>query len=186
MSEQLEERPPPTIFRRERAILELAAELIGDRVALATYQPAPSQGPTFEQPYQGIVSVPNGSGTVPASYLIGGTSAAWPLSVMCRLTCDATVADRTVAVELRGGDGKRFVVAGTQATVAANGQQSFCWHPQAGSVAWPIEDVAIAPLPQQHLLPGQSLAIVVWNGAAGDVLDEVLVSFRYDPFVGES
>jgi len=63
---------------------------------------------------------------------------------------------------------------------------AYCgWHPQAGSVAWPIEDVAIAPLPQQHLLPGQSLAIVVWNGAAGDVLDQVVISLRYDPFVTE-
>jgi len=185
VSDLVDERPPPTILRRERALLELAAQLIGEQVAVAVFSPAPSQSPTFSQPYQSLVEAPNGTGTVAAVYTVGGTSAAWPLSVMCRLTTDATVADRTVAVEYIGGTGLRYVVAGTQAIVKASGQQSFCWHPQAGSVAWPIEDVAIAPLPQQHILPFGQIAVRVWNGAAGDVLDQVVISLRYDPFVTE-
>lgn len=183
MSELADVRPPPTILRRERALIELAADLIGARVAVATFETGPATGPADDQPYQGLVILPNGSGTVPSVYTIGGTSAAWPLSLMCRLTTDNTVADRTVAVEYIGGTGQRYVVAGTQAVVQANGQQSFCWHPQAGSVAWPIEDVAIAPLPQQHLMPFSQIAVRVWNGQAGDVLDEVVASLRYDPFV---
>ena len=112
---------------------------------------------------------------------MAGGSALWPLSVMCRLTTSAVVQDRTCALEYRTPDGLRYLVAGTQAVVQAGNVQSFCWHPQAGDVAWPIEDAAIAPLPQQHLMPSFQLAVVVGNGDAGDVLDQVLLSARFDP-----
>ena len=126
--------------------------------------------------YGSPATVPNDS-----VYVVSGGAALWPLSVMCRLTASAAVADRSVALEYRSGDGARYLVAGTQAVVQASGQQSFCWHPQAGEVAWPVEDAAIAPLPQQHIYPTFQLALKVWGGQTGDVLDQVRISARFDP-----
>ena len=142
-------------------------------------QPAPVEGLAVN--VQQLVNLRNGTGTSPSVYTVAGGSALWPLSVMCRLTTSAVVLDRTCALEYRTPDGLRYLVAGTQAVVQASNVQSFCWHPQAGEVAWPIEDAAIAPLPQQHLMPSFQLAVVVGNGDAGDVLDQVLLSARFDP-----
>lgn len=179
----------PTLLPSQRAFAELAAELIGDAVAarlpltVQTYEAAQIPGRDGETrgPVQQLIYAPNGGGTVDSVYVVPGGAALWPLSVMCRLRTNATVADRTVALEYRTGDGDRYLVAGTQAVVQANGNQSFCWHPQAGEVAWPIEDAAIAPLPQQHVYPGHAVALKVWGGDAGDVLDQVRISARYDP-----
>ena len=67
------------------------------------------------------------------------------------------------------------------AVVQANGAQSFCWFGTAGAVAWPIEDAAIAPLPQMYLTYSQRLALHVWNGDSGDVLDQIAIAARFDP-----
>lgn len=190
MSGALVERLPTTkLLSRERAFAEYLAELVGASVAAGIVLPMREAAPQPQQVsavpvnVQQLVSVPNGSGTTPAVYTVQGGAAMWPLSVMCRLTTSATLADRTVALEYRDANGTRFVVAGTQAVVQASGVQSFCWHPDAGEVAWPIEDAAIAPLPQQHVLPGFQLAVKVGNGQAGDVLDSVVVSARFDPLI---
>lgn len=175
------------LTRQERALAEITADLIGVRVAesvtLLTQEVAPQPAPVegFAANVQQLVNMPNGTGTEASVYTVAGGAALWPLSVICRLTTSAAVADRTVALEYRNPDGLRYLVAGTQAVVQANGVQSFCWHPQAGEVAWPIEDAALAPLPQQHLMPSFSLAVVVGNGDAGDVLDRVMLSARFDP-----
>lgn len=147
------------------------------------YEGAPAQSPPHEsgEPWQQLIHGPNGSGTTGSVTVVKGVRALFPLSVMCRLTTDATVADRTVALEYQDAAGTRFVVAGSQAVVQANTTQSFCWHPQAGEVAWPIEDAALAPLPQQYLFWGMQLALRVWNGVAGDVLDQVVISARFVP-----
>lgn len=179
--------PTRKLLSRDRAMAEYMAErigeAIGERLVLPTIEVAPQPAPIVGQAVnvQQIVNVKNGSGTSPSVYTVAGGAALWPLSLMCRLTCSAAVADRTVALEYRTPDGTRYLVAGTQAVVQALGVQSFCWHPQAGEVAWPIEDAAIAPLPQQHVMPGFQLAVKVGNGDVGDVLDQVLVSARFDP-----
>jgi hypothetical protein len=180
-------RPYAPLTRTEKALAEMTADLIGVRVAenivLPTIEIAPQPAPVEGGPVnvQQLVTVPNGTGLVPSVYTVAGGAALWPLSVMCRLTTSAAVADRTVALEYRDQMGTRYLVAGTQAVVQAGQTQSFCWHPQAGEVAWPIEDAAIAPLPQQHVMPGFQLAVKVGNGDAGDVLDQVLLSARFDP-----
>lgn len=142
----------------------------------------PPTGPSPDkqgEPYQQLVFVGGGTSTSDAVYTVTGDLKLWPLSVMCRLTCSAVVADRSVALEYRDPDGNRYLVAGTQAIVQANGTQSFGWHPEAGDVTWPVEDAALAPLPQQFLYPGYQLAVKIWNGQVGDVLDQVRMMGRF-------
>lgn len=181
-------RPPLELNRLDRARIEALAEALSERLEpilrtepVSVFEAAPSQLGMPSEPAQQLINGPNGTGTSPSVYTVAGSSSLWPLSVMCRLTCSAVVASRSVALEYRDAGGTRYVVAGTQATVEASGQQSFCWHPQAGEVAWPIEDAALAPLPQQHLPWGYQLALKVWNGDAGDVIDQVRISARFDP-----
>jgi hypothetical protein len=179
----------PFLTEKEREAGKLLAERIG--VALAAnivmptieLPPQITQGEGVPVNVQQLVTVPNGTGVLPAVYTVAGGAALWPLSVMCRLVCSAAVADRTVALEYRDQGGTRYLVAGTQAIVQASNTQSFCWHPQAGEVAWPIEDAAIAPLPQQHIMPSFQLAVKVGSGQVDDVLDQVFISARFDPLV---
>jgi hypothetical protein len=107
---------------------------------------------------------------------VPGHEILWPLSAMARLTCSAAVGDRSLTVEYRNAEGARWLVAGAPVTLQASDQQAFCWHPQAGDVAWPVNDVAIAPLPQQFLYPTTALAIHLQGAQAGDQLDQVTVS----------
>lgn len=186
---EVDTRPPPVVNRVDRARIELAAQLIAEQLAerLApqpVYEGAPQEHPDDPlTPNQTLIAVPNGTAASDAQYVVAGGHALWPLSIICTLTTSATPADRTVALEYRTGDGLRYLVAGTQAVVTAGLTQSFCWHPQAGEVAWPIEDTAIAPLPQQHLHPGRIVALKIGNGQVGDVLSGVLISARLDPLV---
>lgn len=164
----------------------MLAESIGEEVAerlRAESEPEPEPvepEPEQRRPYHQLVRLPQGTGVSGSDYTVG-VDPMLPLSVMCLLTTSAAVADRTVAVEYRNADGTRFVLAGTQAVVQANGRQSFCWWTGAGAVTWPVEDAAIAPLPEQYLTWDQHLAVVVSNGDSGDVLGNVIVSARFDP-----
>lgn len=184
---EIDVRPPPEVNRVDRARIALAAELIAEQIAdrlapTPVYEGAPQETPLdTAAPNQVLISGPNGTASADSVYTVSGGHALWPLSIICTLTTSATPADRTVALEYRTGDGLRYLVAGTQAVVTAGLTQSFCWHPQAGEVAWPIEDAAIAPLPQQHLHPGRALALKIGNGQTGDVLSGVLISARLDP-----
>jgi hypothetical protein len=175
------------LTRTERALAETTADLIGVKVAesivLPTLelapQPAPVEGLAVN--VQQLVNLRNGTGTSPSVYTVAGGSALWPLSVICRLTTSAVVANRSVSLEYRTPDGTRYLVAGTQVVQTASDTWTYCWHPEAGNVAWPVPDAILAPLPQQHLMPSFQLAVVVGNGDAGDVLDQVLLSARFDP-----
>jgi hypothetical protein len=173
--------------REQRAVAEYTADLIGVRVSESIVipmreqapQPAPIQGEPVN--VQQLVNMPNGTGTSPSVYTVAGGAAMWPLSVMCRLTCSAVVADRKVSLEWRTPDGLRYLLAGTSAVVQANDVTSFCWQPNVGTGVWVVEDAIIQPLPEQYVMPGFKLAVVVGNGDAGDVLDQVMLSARFDP-----
>jgi len=102
-----------------------------------------------------------------------------PRSVFCRVTTDGTVQDRRVAVEYRTGNGERYIVAGAEVALTATSVQAFCWFPEAATPSWPIEDAAIAPLPEQWIFSPCALAIRVYNGAAGDLIDQVRLVLRY-------
>jgi hypothetical protein len=170
-----------TEWRRGVALAEYQAELLSG-LLLTALVPTVESAPEYAGGhFQELIEVPNGS---PAVYTVAGVNALWPLSVLCRLTCTAAVADRTVALEYQRPNGGRYLVAGTQAAVQASGVQSFCWHPQAGEVAWPVEDAAIAPLPQQHVYPGFRLALVIGNAQAGDLIDQAVISARFDSLHG--
>jgi hypothetical protein len=172
-----------TIFKRERALAVMQAEAIAQ--ALAAVLPSAASQESYDQlaplPYEQIIA-----GAAPGAgrdyeYDSHGDTIVLPLSVMCRLTTSAAVADRSVAVEYLDGTGTRFLVAGAPVTVAAGQAQTFCWQPTAGTYAWPIEDAALAPLPSQSLYSGCALRIHVWNGDAGDVLDQIRIAARFTP-----
>jgi hypothetical protein len=126
--------------------------------------------------YQDLI---RGGDPAPASdyvQLVTGGQILWPLSVMAELTCSALPGDRSLTVEYRDAEGVRWLVAGAPVTLQASDQQSFCWHPQAGDVAWPVNDVAIAPLPQQFLYPASSLALHLQGAQAADQISLVRLS----------
>jgi hypothetical protein len=126
--------------------------------------------------YQDLIRGTNPAPGSDWTYDVGGDSILYPLSLMARLTCSAAVSDRSLTVEYRDADGVRYLVGGAPVTLAASQQQSFCWQPNAGDVAWPVNDAAIAPLPQQFLYPGSSLVVHLQSGDAADQLDELRLS----------
>ena len=145
-------------------VMPLTRELRDRKIAerLAYFQTLIPQ-PVYAQPLVEPVAGRTGyqdliRGTQPAAgqsftYLVPGDMTLRPLSVMCQLATSGAAGDRTVTLEYQDEQQVRFLVAGTQAAVAASQTQGFCWHPLAGGVAWPIGDVAIAPLPQAMLYP---------------------------------
>lgn len=114
-------------------------------------------------------------------YTVPGQHALWPLSVMATFATSATVKDRTLAVEYQDDDDRRYLIGGAPLTVGASDTRSWCWQPLAGGAAWPVEDAVIAPLPQQHLYPGNSLVIRIGNVDAGDQLSDVRISGWFYP-----
>lgn len=109
-------------------------------------------------------------------YKVPGQEVVKPLSVMCRLTTSAAVATRTLTIEYQDADGVRYLVAGAPVGLEASQTQSFCWHPQAGAPAWPVEDCALAALPPQFLYPTCSLVLKLGNAQAADQIDRVRIS----------
>lgn len=111
-------------------------------------------------------------------YQVAGGVAATPLSVLCELETSGVAGDRMVAVEYRDGNGDPYLIAGAPVAVTATSTQRFCWHPQAGASAWPVEDAAIAPLPVQAIYGPCQIAVRVWDGDAGDQLSGVRLSLE--------
>jgi hypothetical protein len=131
--------------------------------------------------YQDVLAPTQPAAGSDFSYQATGAAAIWPLSIMARLTTDANVADRSFTLEYRDGQNVRYLVGGVQATLAASQRQTFCWHPLAGDVAWPVNDVAIGPLPQQMLYATHSLVLHIGNAQAGDQIDQVRLSVYVYP-----
>ena len=127
----------------------------------------------------------------PTDQLIYGTTTAghdyrytilsrfYPLSVYCRVTTDGTAGNRNVAVEYRDGSDVRFCIAGSAVTLAASQQQAFCWQPVAATPQWPVTDAALSPLPQFWLSSPWIVAITLYGGSSGDLIDQVRLLARY-------
>jgi hypothetical protein len=178
MSELLEpgEVLPLTPELRERRIAERLGYYLGKLptpYAQGLVQPVAGQ-----LGYQELVTGVTPAAAANYRYLVPGERTVKPLSVMCRLTTSAVVGDRSLTLEYRDDQDVRYLVAGVQATLAASQVNSFCWHPEAGDVAWPVEDVAIAPLPRQMLYPTHSLVIKLGGAKAGDQIDLVRLSLE--------
>src|SRR5437867_3801490 len=163
---EIAERPPPTIMRRERAMIELAAELIAERLAATlpeTLQPvyeaaAPLAPIALSAPNQVLISGPPGTGSADSVYTVAGGNALWPLSVYAHLTTSAAVAERQLVLEYRTGDGQRYVVAGDPVTISENESQDFVWAGEAGGPTHPLAGAILANLSRQHVYPGRQLA----------------------------
>lgn len=115
------------------------------------------------------------------SYEIPGGISATPLSVFATLETDGTAADRMLALEYQDGNGAPYLIAGAPVTVLASSTQRFCWHPQAGASAWPVEDAAIAALPVQPIYGPHRIALRIFNGEAGDQISVVRLALELVP-----
>lgn len=131
--------------------------------------------------YQQLLKPTSPSAGADFRWTVTGEAVLWPYSVMCRLTCSAVVGERSLTLEYRDADDVRYLVAGANVTLAASQVQSFCWQPEAGSGFWPVQDTAIAPLPQQMIYPLSSLVLHIGNVQAGDQIDQVRLSVALYP-----
>jgi hypothetical protein len=184
MSEPLEQyfdrhRIPAVVRERERD--RFAKALAGELgIALEPYFER------FNQPlvepvagrvgWQELIRGENPAAAQSFEYTVPGQEVVKPLSVMCRLTTSAVVGYRTVTIEYRDADDVRYLVAGAPVGLEESQVQSFCWYPQAGAPAWPVDDCALAPFPPQFLYPTCTLAIKLGGAQAGDQLDQVRIS----------
>lgn len=108
-------------------------------------------------------------------YEVPRATALWPLSVMATLTASGAGSDRGVWLEYRDSTDARYCVAGAPVAVAPGTTQSFCWQPAAGTPSWPVDDVAVAPLPVQPLEGSYGLAVVIGGAEAGDQISDVRI-----------
>jgi hypothetical protein len=152
------------------------AELLADKYAQPLV-PAVAGRPGYQDLIRGATPAAGSS----YRYTVPGEHVFYPLAVLCRLTTDATVASRSLTLEYQDADGVRYCVAGAPVTLSASDSKSFCWQPQSGGVAWPVEDVAISALPQMMLYPSNSLVIKLSSGAAGDQIDQVRLTAALYP-----
>jgi hypothetical protein len=126
------------------------------------------------------LSLPNPDAGADFVYTVPATAIAWPLSVIATLDADGAGTDRGVWIEYRDSTGSRFLVAGAPVTVAPGTSQTFCWHPAAGTPSWPVDDVAVAPLPVQPLAGGYKVAVVLGGVQAADQLRDVRLCAEFE------
>lgn len=123
--------------------------------------------------YHELIAGVNPTAGASFRFRIPGEYALRLLSVLATLTTSAVAGSRSLTLEYQDSEDVRYLVAGAPVTLPASQAQTFCWHPLAGDVAWPVEDAAIAPLPQQFLYPTSSLLIKIGNVQAGDQLSSI-------------
>lgn len=154
---------------------EVRAALM-EEIGLLALSLAPDPEPREEQRTDVLVyAAPPGAGQ-DAIYQV--TQPTLLMSAYARVHTSGVAGNRNVALEYRSADGARFLIAGANVTIPASTTQVFCWHPQAGASAWPVEDAAISPLPQQWLGYAQIVAVTVYGGDAGDLIDQVRLVTR--------
>lgn len=165
----------------------------GPLAPLAPPTPAyPDDEATFIQPardpvsgarvgYQELVRGETPPAGADFRFRVGGAETVYPLSVMVTLTTSAVVGERAVAVEYRDKDDVRFLVAGAPVTVDEGSVQTFAWYPHAGTVAWPVTDAALAPLPQMMLYARQSLVVRIVDADVDDQLSLVQLALERFP-----
>lgn len=126
--------------------------------------------------YQELIEGVNPAAGESFRYRVPGEIISYPLSVMAQLATSAVVAERTLTLEYQDGQDVRYLVAGANVELEASQTQAFCWQPLAGAATWPVDDAAIAPLPQQFIYPTHSLVLKIGNVQAGDALSLIRLS----------
>jgi len=152
-------------------VVEQVEHLLAERFAQPLAEPIAGR-----VGYQELIRPDDPAAGADLVYVVGGEAVLWPLSVMAELTCSAGAGQRSLTLEYRDGDGVRYLVAGANVTLGPSQTQAFCWQPEAGSGFWPVDDAAIAPLPQQHLYGGHQLAIHLSGADPADQLSLVRLS----------
>lgn len=166
IAERLADQIMPTLDERFEALRGTVAGAL-DGVQAASQD--------VSRGWQALVNGPPPALGADAVYTVANSSL-WPLSVMARLTTSGTAGDRSLTLEYQDGDGVRFLVAGANVTQPASQTQSYCWQPSAGVGSWPVDDVAVAPLPQQLLTHGYRLVVRLASGDTGDRIDQFRIS----------
>jgi hypothetical protein len=126
------------------------------------------------------VNVSNPLPGADAVYEIDGDAIARPLAVIATLTAAAGGAARSVFVEYRDSTGTAFALAGSSATVSPGTTQRFSFWPGAGYPTWPVNNAAVASMPDTPLDGGESLAVRVDQLAAGDQLSGIVVRLEVE------
>lgn len=153
------------------ALVQPVTDLLADRFAQNLVEPVAGR-----VGYQDLIRGETPSAGADYRYIVPGAHVLWPLSVLCTLTTSGAAGLRSLVLEYWDSNAERYLVAGTQAQLAAGQSNAYCFQPEAGAVAWPVDDAAIAPLPQQHIYAGNSLVLRIAGADAGDQIAGVRIS----------
>ncbi len=95
------------------------------------------------------------------------------LTVFFRLVTDATVANRTAAIEYRDHEDNRMVLAGAPVTQSASSTNDYAFTAWLGQPDWSVISTILVPIPPLLLLPTFDMRIVIDGVQAGDQLSRI-------------
>jgi hypothetical protein len=127
------------------------------------------------EPWQELLTPENPAAGSDFVYTVGGENRIVVVSVMCELATSAVVGNRGLSLQFRNGNQRRFLVAGTAATVPESTTQAFCWQASAGAGVWAVDDAALAGIPEVMLMPTWSVTAHITGRDAGDQLKNLSV-----------
>lgn len=169
-----------TLTKSQKFLVGAIADEIEARQTVTRDEPPSDQGDIGPLPHEWDDIV---YGQIPApgqSYTYTVATSMTLYSVMARLTCSNAVGDRSLTLEYQDGNGSRFCVAGANVTLAASQSQSFCWQPTSAVGSWPVDDVAVAPLPVQPLRSPWLIVVRLAGGFdTADQIDQVRLAARF-------
>lgn len=159
------------LTKAQRFFVGAVADEVESRLGVTRDEPPPDLGDVGPLPHQWDDIVYGQTPAAGASYTYTVATSMTLYSVMARLMCSNVAGDRSLTLEYQDGSGSRFCVAGANVTLAASQSQSFCWQPTSSVGSWPVDDVAVAPLPVQPLRA--PWLIVVRLAGTFDVADQI-------------
>jgi hypothetical protein len=169
-------------------MIEVLAQEVTSRLAgeIAVRIPQPDYTQRHEDKaagkvgYQTLIYGDNPAPGASFRYTVRGEETIYPLSVLATLSTGGVAGDRSLVIEYRDTNDARWLVAGAPVTAGPSDTHSYCWHPQAGTPSWVVEDTIVAPLAPQMLYPPQSLVLKLSGAQAGDQISGVVLAvWRY-------
>lgn len=100
------------------------------------------------------------------------------VSVFVTLTTDANVADRSVVVEYRDANDRRYQVSGAPVSQTASSEDDWAFNVFQPRAEWPVDSGIVIPLMPTLLLPTHSWRVYVSGIQAGDQLSNVRYVFE--------
>ena len=134
------------------------------------------------EPYQDVLMPDAPAVGAEYTYTVPGDTRVVLVAAMCELAASGAGPDRGVSLQFFTWTGRRFLVAGTAATVTPGTTQAFVWQEAAAAGVWAVDDAALAGMPRLMLLPQCTVTITVTGLQAGDQLSQIaLVREMYPP-----